>query len=92
MRRVARNNNESDVEDERGAEEIEDNLDKQKTDVANLRSLVVNNQNMEAIKSILLSTIQYCTTLLNDNAIDLKKEFPFFFIYAELVRLKQDSI
>lgn len=79
------NTNESDSDEECGSGEMGNNIDKQISDLAKLRSIVVNSQNMEAIKSILISTSQYRTNLLNDKQIDLKKEFPFFFVSTELV-------
>lgn len=74
------------------ADGIENNLEKQKNDVADLRTLVANNRNMETIKSKLISTMQYRAILLDNEEIDLKREFPFFFVSAELVRFPHFSI
>lgn len=71
-------NNESDDEEECGIIENESNLDQQKTDFIQLKTLLVNTSNMEIIKAKLISTMQYRTALLNNEEIDLKKEFPFF--------------
>lgn len=78
-------NNESDDEEEVCSVENENNLDKQKSDFDELKSLLVNTSNMEIMKAKLLSTMQYRAALLNNKEMDLKKEFPFFFVSAELV-------
>lgn len=51
-----------------------------------LKSTVVNESNMDLIKSNLKLTSQYRLKMLHDKSIDLLESFPYFFVDPKLVR------
>lgn len=59
----------------------------QMNNVRVLRSFLVNDVNMEFFKQQLLETLQYRTRLIQNENIDFRVEFPYFFTNCELVHL-----
>lgn len=57
-----------------------------KDNVQILKNTVVNDSNMDLIKSKLQSTSQYRLKMLEDKSIDLLENFPYFFANPMLVR------
>lgn len=56
-------------------------------DVEYLKTAVVNDENMELIKSKLAVTSDYRRKIIDDDhSIDLLEKFPYFFTSPELVR------
>lgn len=50
-----------------------------------MKSIVVNDRNIDLIKSKLVLTVEYRTQLLKDKEVNLKEEFPYFFVSPCLV-------
>lgn len=50
-----------------------------------LKTTVVNNRNMDSIKNMLKSTLKYRTQMLNDEQLNLREFFPYFWVSRELV-------
>lgn len=66
--------------------EINEN-EKEKMDLAInfLKSVVVNDSNLDAIKEKLVETMRYRHDLMKNQRMDLKETFPFFFTRPQLV-------
>lgn len=60
-----------------------------RNDVEFLKSVIVNDRNLESIKAKLISTSEYRSKMLEDKEIDLRIEFPYFFISPNLVCLNR---
>lgn len=61
------------------------NEEQAKQEVENLKSILVNTQNMDEIKSKLRSTLVYRLDLLKQIELNLREYFPYFFVSPELV-------
>lgn len=59
--------------------------DEAKNMVEKLKTTVVNNQNMDAIKNMLQLTLKYRTQMLKNEQLNLREYFPYFFVSKELV-------
>lgn len=60
------------------------NID-EKEDVEFLKSVIVNSDNMEIIKSKLSQTVAYRSTMLKNDQLCYRIEFPYFFTNPDLV-------
>lgn len=56
-------------------------------DILYLKSLPINDSNLEIFTQKLNSTREYRQKMLLDKSINLKEQFPYFFVKPELVRL-----
>lgn len=63
----------------------EDEDEKAKQEMEHLKSLIVNDENMNEIKDLIVSTIPFRNKLMCDPKTNLKEWFPFFFTCVDLV-------
>lgn len=56
-----------------------------RNDVRKLRSIVVNDENMNFIKNTLFKTLEFRTKMTRDEKVEFRVEFPYFFTNPELV-------
>lgn len=66
-------------------ESVVDSESLQRNDVRSLRTMVVNDGNMNFIREMLFKTREYRAKMTRDKKIDFRVEFPFFFTNPELV-------
>lgn len=75
------------VADDFRAIQIDDGYsdDQAENDLLFLKSIVVNDRNMEEIKLKLTKTASYRKKLLNKNELNLRVNFPYFYMHPQLV-------
>lgn len=54
-------------------------------EISQMKSMIVNEQNIPLIKEGLVKTMQHRLDMLRDGRIDLLENFPYFFSNPELV-------
>lgn len=57
-------------------------------DIERLKSLAVNRENIDEIKTKLIGTLDYRLKLINEMKMDLLETFPYFFTDPDLVCFK----
>lgn len=56
-----------------------------RNDIEFLKSVTVNEGNMQIIKEKLISSAEYRMRMLKDHHIELRVEYPYFYTYPDLV-------
>lgn len=56
-----------------------------KQDTETLKTIVVTNETLDQVKTLMLKTVSYRSKLMLDPKTDIKEWFPFIFIHSELV-------
>lgn len=56
-------------------------------ELLSLKRMVINSDNLGTIKNKLIATAEHRTELLKNKQLDLRAEFPYFFICVDLVCL-----
>lgn len=65
---------------------LEYTIDEAKVDYDYLKTSIVTSENIDIIKAKLVLTHEYRMGLLYNKAIDLRENFPYFFVFPDLVR------
>lgn len=86
------NNNVINNPGERERVQDDDQLEDARDELLILKTTIVDTANECEIKNILRKTVNIRYRMLNDNQIDLKENFPFFFVKPELVSFNISDI